>query len=335
MSDAAEEFGRTNVIADPGPAAPRSRAGEQALAHLSVPLNGKILRALYQGPMPLGELREATGLPGQTTLRGRLEALLEAGIVAKRPRQKMPYSVEIFLSPAGEGLLKVATGLEAWLRRCPGGAIEDSGIAKGTIKALADGWNSTILHSLAQQPRTLTELDREIDAISYPALERRLSSMRMAGLVEAVPSSRPGTPYTVTRWAREGVRPLAEAALWEQAYLGSRSASAPGLDIEAALLLAVPLADLDRTRSGPCQFEVAPLTAETDEPVGVRIEVKGGEVAACIRGLDPGCSTYASGSIDKWVAAVGEGALTELGFGGDIGLAEDVAIGIHDALMSS
>jgi len=33
----------------------------------------------------------------------------------------------------------------------------------------------------------LTELDSSIPSLSYPALERRLSSMRIAGLVEAQP----------------------------------------------------------------------------------------------------------------------------------------------------
>ena len=42
-----------------------------------------------------------------------------------------------------------------------------------------------MMRALAARPMSLTELDSGITELSYPALERRLSSMRIAGLVEA------------------------------------------------------------------------------------------------------------------------------------------------------
>ena len=58
----------------------RAWAGGQALSVLATPLNVLILRALGERPMRLAELRKATGLPAQTTLRGHLANLGEIGV---------------------------------------------------------------------------------------------------------------------------------------------------------------------------------------------------------------------------------------------------------------
>ena len=60
------------------------RAGEQTLLLLATPLNFMVLRALSERPMRLAELRRATGLPAQTTLRGHLASLCEFGVIEKR-----------------------------------------------------------------------------------------------------------------------------------------------------------------------------------------------------------------------------------------------------------
>jgi DNA-binding HxlR family transcriptional regulator len=55
------------------------RSGERTLGLLSTPLNLSVLRALSERPMRLAELRQATGLPAQTTLRGHLGGLEGVG----------------------------------------------------------------------------------------------------------------------------------------------------------------------------------------------------------------------------------------------------------------
>src|SRR6476661_5232062 len=70
------------------------RPGCKALSVLTVPLNLQVLQALSERPMRLAELRKATGLPAQTTLRGHLASLSEIGVLAKRPTERMPYAVE-------------------------------------------------------------------------------------------------------------------------------------------------------------------------------------------------------------------------------------------------
>src|SRR6476661_5249511 len=70
------------------------RPGGEALSVLAVPLNLQVLQALSERPMRLAELRKATGLPAQTTLRGHLANLTDIGLLSKRPTQQMPYAVE-------------------------------------------------------------------------------------------------------------------------------------------------------------------------------------------------------------------------------------------------
>lgn len=310
---------------------PRYRAGERALTVLATPLNLLILRALAERPMRLAELRRATGLPAQTTLRGHLASLAEIGVVDKRPTQQMPYAVENELTPMGRRLLEVAERLEDWLSQAPEGPISlESGGAKGVIKAFVDGWGSTIMRGLAWQPMSLTELDRRIADLSYPALERRLASMRMAGLIEARPSRGAGTPYTVTEWARRGVVPLAVASNCELLHMRDRAAPVTQIDIEAAFMLATPLVGMPPDVAGACQLKVEAGTIR--EPAGVTVKVEDGKVVACDSELEPSPSTYAVGSPSKWFHAVMDGDVAELRFGGGRQLAEGLVRGLHAAL---
>ncbi len=308
----------------------RPRAGAQALSVLATPLNLLILRALSDRPMRLAELRKATGLPAQTTLRGHLGSLCEAGILSKRPTEQMPYAVENGLTPMGEDLLDVADHLEAWLQGAPDGPIAlESAAAKGAIKALIDGWGSTIMRSLAARPQSLTELDSMISGLSYPALERRLSSMRIAGLVEAQASRGAGTPYAVTPWARRGIVPLGAAGRCEKLHMRGRAAPLSQSDIEAAFLLATPLIGLPAAASGSCQLAVEQSASIV---AGVRVEVEHGAVVSCVSELEPAPGTYAVGSIATWFNAVRRGCADELRLGGGRQLAEDLVLGLHAAL---
>jgi DNA-binding HxlR family transcriptional regulator len=310
----------------------RIRSGERTLGLLSVPLNLNVLRALSERPMRLAELRQATGLPAQTTLRGHLGGLEEVGAVAKRPTQQMPYAVENELTPMGDQLLNVAREVEDWLGQAPNGAISlDSGSAKGVVKAFVDGWASTIVRSLATRPMSLTELDREIVELSYPALERRLSSMRMAGLVEAQPASGNGTPYALTEWARRGVRPLAAAVRCERVHMGRQAAPVTEGDIEAAFLLATPLVGLPEQSSGTCQLEVEAAPGARG-PSGVKVDVEGGRVVACDSDLAEGPASYAVGTTTNWFTAITEGTLDELRYGGGKQFAESFVFAMHLSL---
>jgi DNA-binding HxlR family transcriptional regulator len=309
----------------------RLRAGAQALSVLAVPLNFLILRALSERPMRLSALRKATGLPAQTTLRGHLATLGEIGVLAKRPTERTPYAVENELTPTGRELLRVGERLEAWLQQAPDGPISlESGAAKGAVKALVDGWGSTMMRAFAARPQSLTELDSTIEGLSYPALERRLSSMRIAGLVEAQPSRGAGTPYAVTAWARKGIVPLAFAGRCERLYMRSRTTPAAQGDIEAAFMLATPLVGLPPVTAGACRLEVERGNGEF---AGVRVEVEAGRVVSCVSGLEPPAGAYASGSVATWFHAVDAGTVDRLRLGGGgRQLTESLVLGLHAAL---
>jgi len=108
------------------------RPGGRALSVLAVPLNLQVLQALSERPMRLAELRKATGLPAQTTLRGHLANLTEIGLLSKRPTQQMPYAVESALTPLGEEMLAVAAGSRpGWGRLRTGRSRSRAGLQRG------------------------------------------------------------------------------------------------------------------------------------------------------------------------------------------------------------
>lgn len=314
-------------------ARPRLRVGGRVLLVLATPLNLLILRALADRPLRLADLRKATGLPAQTTLRGHLANLSEIGVLTKRPTQQMPYAVENELTPMGRQLLAVADRLEVWLSLAPEGPISlESGAAKGAVKALVDGWGSKMMRALAARSLSLTELDGLISDFSYPALERRLSSMRMAGLVEAQPSRGAGTPYAATDWARRGVAPLVAASHCERVHMSRSTAPVTQIDIEAAFLLATPLVGLPESAEGSCQLAVEASPRATRRPAGVTVTVGRGKVVACVSRLESRPGAYAVGSAARWFHAVSEGSLEQLRFGGGDELAESLVSGLHAVL---
>jgi DNA-binding HxlR family transcriptional regulator len=308
------------------------RAGARPLLLLAATLNFLILRALCGGPLRLAELRRATGLPAQTTLRGHLASLSALGIVAKRPAGEMPYAVENELTPLGEELIRVAEAVESWLQQAPDGPVSlQTGSAKGIVKAYVDGWGSTLLGALAAHPLSLTELDRVIPALSYPALERRLSSLRMAGLVEPLPSGRGGTPYAVTGWARQGVVPLAAAGRCEQLHMQQLAPAVTASDVEAGFMLALPLVDLPATSAGRCHLTVAVAGRSGG---GVEATIVEGRVVGCAAEFSPGVVDVAIGTPATWLGALGEGRVELLEFAGGK-LSRQLVDGLHAALVAS
>ena len=224
------------------------RTGAYALSLLAEPLNVRVLDALGEGPRPLPALVEAVGPVAASTVRRRLGRLAEAGAVA--------LAAEPELTAAGGELRDLAAVLRAWLARSPHGPIAlEARAAREPLKAVTDAWSAGIVRALAAAPLGLTELDSLIADLSYPTLERRLAALRRAGLIEALP--RPGErPYTVTRWLRQAAAPLAAAARWERLRLPAATAPVTRVDVEAGLLLALPLLRLPADLSGSCRLVV-------------------------------------------------------------------------------
>ncbi|HEX5927871.1 MAG TPA: hypothetical protein VFY48_00575 [Solirubrobacterales bacterium] len=315
------------------------RAGSHVLSLFANPLTARILRAHTSGPLRLSALHTQIGWSPHTTLRAAVNNLCKVGALEKGGNGDTRPSAATELTPAGEEMILVADAIDRWLAAAPTGPISpNSDEAKGAIKALAGGWNSTLMRALANEPFTLTGLDRLIPQVSYPSLERRLARMRATGQIEAVEAEDRGTPYIVTEWSRRAVAPLCVAGRCERRYLSEETAPITEVEVEAAFMLTLPLAHLPPLSNGACMLAVQTAGDASQEHgrhlAGVTVEIRRGEVTSCATEIDQSPPTWALGTAEDWLDVVIEGNLNELRFGGARPqLAVDLVNGLHFALF--
>lgn len=316
----------------------RARAGSQALSLLSIPPNIHLLHALERGPRSLTDLRRVVGRPPETTLRGHLKALVEVNLLERHRRHDFPGSVDYELTRPGRELLEVAKVAQTWLDESPEGsqALGDLA-AKSSIKALVEGWSATIVRALASGRLTLTELSELISILNYPSVERRLTAMRLAGLIKDVSNGRRnGTPYAATSWLRQGIAPLLAAIRWERHNLAGEAPPLGRTDVEAVFLLTVPLVALDEDQEGVCRFAVDLRNgAGESRPAGVLIAVSAGRVVSCVSRLEGEANAWSSGSASAWLHAIVGGETDGLEIGGDCSLVTAVLDQVHSRLFPS
>lgn len=313
------------------------RAGGRVLSLFSTPPQGLVLRALANGPLRLADLRKRVGGPPQTTLRGHLGNLIEMGALEKRSREDKSGTVDNALTPAGEEMLFVAEALESWFSRCPNRTLNlENEAGKGAIKSLIGGWNSTMLRALAARPFSLTELDNLIAALTYPTLERRLSAMALAGQVVAMQSNDRGTPYAVTDWLRQGIAPILAAIHCEHCHFSVGAAPLARIDVEAILLLAMPLVALPSSVSGTCQLTIENRSDDSKwREAGVSAEIGRGEIVALSSKLESSPATSTQGSVADWFDAIVHGNTARMSIDGDRDLALGLVNGLHGALFAA
>jgi DNA-binding HxlR family transcriptional regulator len=313
-----------------------ARSGAQTLVLLAAPLNILILRTLLDGPKQQAELRREAGSPAQTTLRAQLKRLEGIGAIEKHRRDRFPGVLEYGLTTVGGNLISVVDVLERWLDAAPGGPLPLGGAAaKAAVKALAEGWSTTMLRALAAGPLSLTELDRVIGSLSYPSLERRLGALRLAGLVEARNGNGRGTPYEVTDWLRRGIAPLAVAARWERRHIPDMTAPIGRIDAEAAFLLSVPLLRPAAEASGTCRMAVEIPNGRERRLAGVLVEVGRGGIASCNAHLEGHPDAWVLGPAAAWLEAVIEHDSGGLELGGDCRLGRSLLDGLNEALFAA
>jgi len=270
-----------------GAEAPRAglSAGPRTLGVFARVLSADVLAA-HADPnasLTAADLERRLGWAPQASLRAAVAGLRDAGALAVAPGR----GVSTELTAAGLDLLAVAAALEAWLARSPLGPLELSGApARGSIRVLAAGWESTVLRALAERPRTLAELGRSISSHSYPALKRRFAQLRGAGLIACEDAGARSPAYQPTPWLRRAAAPLAAAARWQLRHAPDPPPGA-ALELETALLLALPLVELPPGARGACVLAAPAKRGAGGEgearavTVGVRVE--DGRIAA----LDP------------------------------------------------
>jgi DNA-binding HxlR family transcriptional regulator len=308
------------------------RAGSKALSLLSVPLNVQLLTALSdERPISLMTLRRMTGTPPQTTLRGRIRSFSEMNILTKQRQSRFAGSVDLELTRNGLDLVEVAEELQAWLSAAPDLPVElGTPAAKSTVRALAEAWTTTIVRALAARPLSLTELNSLLSGITYPSLERRLASLRHSGQIEVCAASNGRTPYRVTTWLRRAVTPLLYAVRWERASLGRSAPPITALDIEALLLLAIPLVEFPTYLSGNCRLAVQLSDgADRSSFAGVSVVIHDGKLVSCSTRLEGTTDAWASCSVPTLLAALLAGDTAGMEIGGDGELARNLIDGLY------
>jgi DNA-binding HxlR family transcriptional regulator len=260
------------------------RAGGKTLTLLGMPRTFPILRSLAEGPRDRLELRRDTGLPSRSTLRSDLQTLEEIGAVAKNadcPSGRSGYE----LTHVGQELRTVAIHLNRWLTRAPDGPLElGTAPAKAAVKGLVDGWSARMLAPLADEPLSLTELDRRVNTASYPTLERRLETMRLARQVDAkveASNARGGTPYMVTGWLRRGVGPLIAAAQWEERNDLDGATPMAHREIESIVKLINPLLNMPSHLSAVLHFALRVRKGKPQRRPTSAIRIDDGEIELC------------------------------------------------------
>lgn len=309
------------------------RSGAQTLTLLAAPLTPAILDSLREGHRQQVDLHREAGSPAQTTLRAQLKRLVALGVVDRQRHDRFPGTLTYELTDAGHDLLFVADALERWLEQAPDGSPTlGHRTAKAAIKALAEGWSTNMIRALAARPLSLTELDGVIGSVSYPSLERRLTAMRLAGLLEACPAESRGTPYQVTDWLREGVVPLAAAARWERLWAADTCVPIGRVDFESLFLLALPLLRPPAGLTGSCRMAAELSNGRAPRLAGVTAVASDG-VVSCATPLNARSDAWALGSPGAWLDALIESDIDRLELGGDHRLARGLLEGLHRTLF--
>jgi len=311
------------------------RAGASALGLLAAPLNVHLLASLHEDERSLTELSQAAGLPPASTLRAYLRTLTDWGVVERKQEPGFPGTVSYELTTSGQDLVRTADVLQRWLKANPNGVVTvGTPAAKSAVKALIDGWDSAIVRALSARPCTLTELARAIPQVTYPTLERRLTAMRRVGLAAARQNGDGrGNPYGATSWLDEAAAPLIAAAAWERCHAPSQTTPIGRLDVEAVLLLALPLLQLPDELSGTCRLAVQLRSRSQERFVGATVVVAGGRITSTAARLATETDASITGTARGWYRWVGRRDEEEVEVGGDSSLAFAVAEGLREALV--
>lgn len=270
------------------------------------------------------------------------EAAIEAGFeggLDEAAMHALPSDVvigphtKVRLSSKGRELNFVAEVLERWLARCPEGPLRLGELRAGmAMGALAYGWSGTVVHAVAGDPRSLSELCQLADLPSPEIVEEHVGAMEEVGLLECEDDPVLGERYAATRWLRQGIAPITAAARLERRDGMDDTAPLDALDVGAGLMLALPLIEAPDDVGGPCRLEV-----ELDDGslAGAVAHVLPGEPMWGDLGIDfEAVETKATASLGDWLDTVIEPGVKRVRTRGDRKLASVLAkTGLQRALF--
>lgn len=314
------------------------RAGARVLTLLATPLNLRLLHAHVRGSTHSHGLHGETAWPAQTTMRNALRDLRELGALRLSPEQPAQGSAHE-LAPAGDALLMVGRSLTPWLREAPFDPIEaESTAAKAAIKALAEGWSSTVAREVALRPASLSELAKRIPGLSPSSVERRLVKMRETGQVAPVPDAAGrGKPYQPTRWLRRAVAPLVMAIRCESRFFAHETLPLLEPDVEAIFMLSLPLLKLPRDVNGSVALSMRIGLGSGNghlREAGATIDFRGGKVDGLAPGIREKDMTRVQGDVEDWLKSLVSGGDAGLEYSGEhVELGETIVAKLGEALF--
>lgn len=253
--------------------------------------------------------------------------------VSEGPIEWSPNQIARIL-PSGKEVLFISFVIEQWLQKAPGGPMDIEGPeAKAAIPALAAGWSSTVVHALAAQPRTVTELGRTIDDLGPAALRHQLDAMQAVGLIEASAGDGEGTVYRITDWLRAAIAPLIVGARFEHRYAPTETPAIAPLDVDAGFLMGLPLLGLPADTNGLCRMTINVPVHGDPVPAGAMARVEHGRIASISTELQDEADASLEGPPMAWLDAVIDPLASRLYPEGDEDLAATLLVGLHEVLF--
>ncbi len=205
-------------------ALPRPAAGGDAALQVARLLQERwslaVVVALQDGPLGFNELQRTVGGAGATTLRQRLVALEDAGLLVRTVLSQMPPRTRYDLTGAGRALRPALDAMSC--------CTPDERAGSGPVmRLLGEKWVLPVLLALAEQPMGFNELHRTIGTASSATLTQRLGALEQAGLV-ARTASPPRTCYAITDAAGSFREVLRAIRAWTREHAGPGPAPGPG-----------------------------------------------------------------------------------------------------------
>ncbi len=237
---------------------------------------------------------------------------------------------------AGREVPLVAGILQQWLSWGPQGEIVMGEGSGEPLWSLLSGWTATIVHAFAGAPATTHEAQERIGVLDLEQIEARVALLVDAGLLEPLPMAADPEGedfYEPTRWLRQAVAPLAVAARLELRHPPGDTAPIAAQDVEAALLLTLPLAVLLPELSGACSLSVELDPDVIGGPVGITVQLERGRVVSIRPGIDDEADSWAIGSASDWLDTVIEPDVESVTIKGEKRLAQALLTALHRALF--
>lgn len=286
--------------------------------------------------MSAQQLQGSLAWAPKSSLRAAQRRLVDLGALVEAGPAGSSRSAVFEPTVAGRELLALADSLERWIGGGPAGPLPlDALAAQGIVRALAAAWESTVVRTLAERPRTLAQLDGCISGVAYPSLKRRLDKLLSIGLIGREDAE---SGYDASEWLRRAAQPLILAVRWERRH-DKDADPLTASEVEAVFLLILPLVELPGRASGACTLSVLLSSDGHRSARGVAaVSVEGGKgrTALSAAGAAEEPETWALGDVDSWLAAILEGDASGLRVrGAKPKLAQRTVAGLHRALFAA